>query len=138
MIDTITSNIEDAIRNIDNISVERYFGQLSTKEEPDIEQNKLPIIFVDFTGYSNKELRDLNYNLYYVHISYSQAKEYKQKAQKTITKLLTQVEEELLKIAPTVKILQAKKIFDAKISKGYLTIFTQQVQIKTNRGGCSV
>lgn len=128
MIEEITTAIEDSLKTL-NITVKRYLGELSSHKEPQILKDELPVVFIDFTGDSPKGYeRDLFYNLYFVHISYSKNEKNRSAKTKELISLLEKADLKLYKTKEaSIKVNKTKKIFDAKITEGYLTIFTKNL-----------
>ena len=118
-----------------NIDTQEYLGQLSNQEEPDLIKTKLPISFIDYTGdYVKGYDRFLRYNLYFVNISYSNNSSYRKQTQDSVIELLQNAQEALFNIVEAnIHIKQSKKIFDAKIEKGYLVVFTMQIEAQITR-----
>ncbi len=135
MIRDITNLLIEKLKE-NNINTQEYFGQLSNPEDPqDILESQLPLAYIDYTGdYSKGYERYLKYNLYFVNISYSNNPKYKIQNQNSIIELIQKAQKTLFNINETNIIFkQSKKIFDAKIEKGYLVVFTMQIEAQITR-----
>jgi len=130
----ILNNIISVFKD-NNINTEEYFGQLSNPSEPELTASSLPIVFIDYTGDRAEGFeRYLKYNLYFVNISYSNNPKYRKDAQGSIIELLQKAQTILFNInSANIDIKQSKKIYDAKVEKGYLVVFTMQIEAQITR-----
>lgn len=133
-------SIIDAIQEIgEDISVRRYYGELSDPVKPKLSDGELPLILVDFIGDKPLSVSEvqLNYNLYIAHVSMGKNRTTRQKKQEEVLLLLNQIDQNI-SLALThdggiVQLGSLKKIYDAKSDKGYLTIWMRQVHTKKQR-----
>jgi hypothetical protein len=128
-IQEVRNSIIEALSPLD-ITVKKYLGELSTSKEPELLQNELPIIFVDFKGdVADGFLRKLKFNLYFVHITFSSNSKYREKTSQELEEILQRSEELLYKVNNIdITTKSSKKIFDAKTDRGYLTIFSRDIE----------
>jgi hypothetical protein len=117
--------------------VEPYYGQLSDYNSPQLPKEELPKILVDFIGDSREGMgRALHFNLYFVHLSYSANKDYRSSALQTLAQMLESSESALEKITEYNLVTnRSKKLFDAAISEGYLSLFSRQITLHTTDKG---
>ncbi len=130
MIERSHQTIVDALRQDKKIYVDRYYGQLSDYKAPDLSKDEFPKILVDFTGDRRDGMdRVLSFNLYFVHIAYSANKDYRQASLSTLAAMMEKAEKHLDKIE-TIPITtkSSRKIFDAKIDQGYLSVFSRGIE----------
>ena len=134
MIESVIKEIIEALKQKE-LNAYRYFGQLSTPSEPELMQSKLPMILVDFVGDEAKGYeRILYFNLYFIHISYSQNKDYRVQTQSTLISMLESAEDALFNMdTALIQTRRGKKIYDAKIDKGYLTVFSREITATITR-----
>jgi len=133
-------DIIDAIQSIgEDISVRRYYGELSTPSQPLLSDGELPLILVDFVGDKPLSISEvqLTFNLYIAHVSLSKNRHTRQKKHEEVLILLNQIDKSLsLALTDNTSLLllgSLKKIFDAKSDKGYLTIYMRQIHTTTTR-----
>ena len=112
--------------------VDRYFGELSSYDKPELEASELPIILIDYKGDKDQGITtELLFNLYIVNIAFSNNKNTRKNAHLELYKLLEQIDTALFTLNTPAKVKQSRKIFDAKIERGYLTIFAKDIAIQT-------
>ena len=113
--------------------VEPYLGQLSDYKEPELGVDDLPIIYIDYTGSIPDGIRkEFKFNIYIVNIAFSKNEKNRAAAHNKLLKLLDEIDEKLNDIvSQDFEVLKTKKIFDAKIEKGYLTIYTKDLKVQT-------
>jgi len=130
MIERTHQAIVEVLQQGEDIFVERYYGQLSDYKSPDLIKDEFPKILVDFVGDRRDGMdRTLSFNLYYLHIAYSSNKDYRQESLSTLAAMMEKAEKQLDKIdkmAITTK--ASRKIFDAKIDQGYLSVFSRGIE----------
>jgi len=123
-----------AIANIGtDVSVRRYYGELSAPTHPVLADGELPLVLVDFVG--DKALSpsqvQLTFNLYIAHVSLSKNRHTRQAKEEEVLELLNIIDKEvslaLVEESTLVQLGSLKKIFDAKSDKGYLTIYMRQL-----------
>ncbi len=133
-------SIIEAIQAIgDDISVRRYYGELSDPTRPQLSDGELPLILVDFVGdkpLSPSEVQ-LTFNLYIAHVSMGKNRATRQKKHEEVLLLLGQIDKNVsLSLTDDSSLMQLgslKKIFDAKSDKGYLTIYMRQLHTTKQR-----
>ncbi len=126
--DLLISSLQE---KTDAKKVDYYFGELSDYNKPDLGVDDLPIVLVDFKGDKESNITtQLLFNLYIVNISFSKNKKIKKDAHLALYKLLDQIDTTLFNLDIPCKVRASKKIFDAKIEKGYLVIFTKDVSVQ--------
>jgi len=129
VIERVHAHIVESLLSINGVFVERYYGQLSDYSSPDLKKDELPKILVDFVGDNRDGMRRmLHFNLYFVHIAYSANKDYRQKSLSDLSVLMEETEKRLDKITDfMVQTNRSRKIFDAAIKEGYLSVFSRSV-----------
>ena len=139
MITETMESILEALREIDRVTVTPYLGEISDPERPDLNQHQLPIIFVDYVGdESDGETRKLFFNLYVVHVTYSNAPAYRHGAHDEVFTLLEEIDTRLRHVE-TAHLLprRSRKIFDDRTPKGYLSIYSRSVEAQITDEGVS-
>ena len=133
-------DIINAIASIDpDISVRRYYGELSEPARPMLKDGELPLILVDFVGDKSLSVSEvqLSFNLYIAHVSLSKNRDTRQKKHEEVLELLHLIDKSVsLHLADRSSLIQLgslKKIFDAKSDKGYLTIYMRQLHTTKQR-----
>ena len=133
-------DIITAIQSIgDDISVRRYYGELSDPTRPQLTDGELPLVLVDFVGDKALSVSEvqLSFNLYIAHVSLSKNRATKQKKHEEVLELLHRIDKnvslKLVDDGSLVRLGALKKIFDAKSDKGYLTIYMRQVHTTKQR-----
>lgn len=123
--------IIEAIKAIGNITVRRYYGELSDPTKPLIKDNELPLILVDYTGDEpNASEVAINFNIYTIHITQSSNIINRQIKHEEVLQLLKSIDRALalsLNGEAIVKLGRGRKIFDAVSTKGYMTIWMRQL-----------
>ena len=127
--DLLISSLQE---KTDAKKVDYYFGELSDYNKPDLGVDDLPIVLVDFKGDKESSITtELLFNLYIVNIAFSNNKNTRKNAHLELYKLLEQIDTALFTLNTPAKVKQSRKIFDAKIERGYLTIFAKDIAIQT-------
>lgn len=127
--------IIDRIKEIGDVSVERYWGELSNPQDPQLPDGKLPLVLVDYIGDTPKSVTNMNYNfnLYIVHVGLSKNADTRKKKNEEVLLLLKLVDKQISLATINggiAKLGTSKKIFDARSRKGYLTIYLRKVSIE--------
>jgi len=137
VIEKVHNHIVETLSAIGGVSVDRYYGQLSDPKDPDIQKEELPKILVDFVGDEREgSNRALYFNLYFVHIAYSANESYRQQTNATISKMMEEVEKRLDKVTRFfVRTNRSRKLFDAAIDEGYLSLFSRSITAYTTDEG---
>ena len=124
----------------EDLSVRRYYGELSHPEKPQLADGELPLILVDFVGDKPDGIDGvtLTFNLYIAHVAFSINRHTRQKKHEEVLMLLSQIDHAaslaLSSGAGLIRLGSLKKIFDARSDKGYLTIYMRQLHVSQTRG----
>lgn len=129
----IQEQIITALKQTTAKKVEPYLGQLSDYKEPELGVDDLPIIYIDYTGSTPDGItKEFKFNIYIVNIAFSKNQKNRAAAHNELLKLLDEIDKKLNDIiSQDVEVLKTKKIFDAKVEKGYLTIYTKDLKVQT-------
>lgn len=131
--------IIEAIQEIGDVNVDRYYGELSNPSRPQLADGKLPLVLVDFVG--DKPLGQtevqMTYNLYVAHVSLSKNPNTRTKKHEEVLLLIDLVDKAvsltLAEDAALIRLGSLKKIFDAKSDKGYLSVYMRQLHVTKQR-----
>ncbi|WP_320034799.1 hypothetical protein [Halarcobacter sp.] len=114
-----------------NINTQKYFGEFANPQQVNIDLNKVPIVFVDYTGSTPEGRLKENHEfyLYIAHLSYSNNETNRSNKHYELYDLFKNIKTALnLKSFDDSEPItwgKKQKIFDAVTQKGYLTVFTQ-------------
>lgn len=131
--------IKSKLEEIRNITTSIYQGELAQFEQSLVLANKAPLVLIDFIGDKRaKNLEtELEFSLYVINTTQSISSN-NRKGTKDDTLALIDLIDRKLSMTQTpqggvVELGGLKKIFDAKSTKGYLTIFIRQVFVRKVR-----
>ncbi|MDC7249275.1 MAG: hypothetical protein PQJ49_05080 [Sphaerochaetaceae bacterium] len=114
-----------------SINTQKYFGEFADPQKLDIDLNKTPIVFLDYTGSApiGRIKENHEFYLYIAHLSYSNNETNRSNKHYELYDLFSDIKKALnLKSfdnSEPIKWEKKQKIFDAVTQKGYLTVFTQ-------------
>ncbi len=123
---------EDAVKAIldtEETNAVKYFGELSNPSKAKIDINKLPLIYIDYTGDKpiNVIKKEHSFSLYITHISFSKNQNSRIKKHYELYELLSIIDEKLnlqsFVNSEPIRIGKTQKIYDQVTENGYLTVF---------------
>ncbi len=124
--------IDDLIAKLKKIATTKiYRGELSDLYNIRLETNNLPIIFIDFVGdnFINRSEKELLFNIYIAHISYSKSEKNRKEKNLELFELIEKIDKIIWSEYPKGELVALKKLFDARSKNGYLTIFMRHLKV---------
>lgn len=124
--------------NKDGLNSKKYFGELENPKTYNFKVNEMPLIFIDFVGDKPVDLirKEYSFNLYISHISFSKNEKTRTSKHHAIYDLLKEIDNKLsmksFANSEPIKIGKSKKIYDAVVKAGYLTVFTKELSVILN------
>lgn len=123
------------IKNNINSNVQPYAGELERLNAGEFVKSSLPIIYIDFVEDDTSQYKtvDLYFSFYIVHMSFSNNKDTQMNTKNELFDLLQNLYKslfhELIRESDPIRLLRLKKIFDANISGGYLTVYQKDIKM---------
>jgi len=110
-----------------------YKGEFNSLKESRINKRDLPCIYLDFVKDTPTKTgtKEVFYNLYICHLSFSKNPEIQIKNRTELTTLLEQVDHVLEHTSPggsdPIQLSTGRKLYDAASPQGYLTVFCREI-----------